>query len=187
MARERRPDRERRLAASVDPTKNLGAARFFHGHLNQEHAKGFGAREEPLRYYLSACINAGSGAVEALNEKIGRDASQDEKWRAQQNPDDLALFDRLRDIRIEDFHYGVLDAQAEGRWVNAALIPGVTVFSPPGVFVEEKNPSGEIVRGAALARVSTLYIEHEGKRLDVTEACHKFILLVENLISSTSS
>src|SRR5205807_997476 len=66
MARERRPDRRGRLAASADPTRNLAAAWFFHWHLNQEQARGggFGAREDALQFYLGACINSASGAVE---------------------------------------------------------------------------------------------------------------------------
>jgi hypothetical protein len=189
MARERRPDREQRLASSADPAKNLAAARFFHGHLVAEQDRGFNAREEPQRFYMGACINFASGAVEALSAKIGvRDAGEEDKdWRSRQHSEELALFDRLRDVRIEDFHYGVLDARSGSKWVNAATVRGVTVFpSATGAYVEEKNPSGEIVRGAALVNVPTLYIEHGGKQLDANEACRKFIGLVESLTLSTS-
>jgi len=104
-----------------------------------------------------------------------------------QHSEDLTLFDRLRDVRIEDFHFGVLDTRSGSKWVNAATVRGVTVFpSATGAYVEEKNPGGEIVGGAALVNVPTLYIEHRGKQLDAKEACHKFIDLVSSLISSTS-
>jgi hypothetical protein len=188
MARERRPDRERRLAGSADPAKNLAAARFFYGYLAEE-GRRFNAREEPQQYFMGACINFATGAVEALSVKVGvRNAGdEDAVWRGQQRPDDLALFDRLRDVRIEDFHFGVLDTKPGHRWVNAATIPGVTVFpGPPDAFVEERNPSGEVVRARALAQIQRLYIEHDGKQIDATEACRRFIALVESLVTSTS-
>ena len=185
MARERQPDRKKRLAPYADPTKNLKAARFFLGHLNEEQGRGFAARQEPLEFYLSACINAANGSVEALKEKVGEDtfACLEEEWRKHHPSDDLNLFDRLRDLRIEDFHYGVLHAPVGRKWVNAAGLRGIQVFSPPGVFVEETNPGGEVVRGPALASVQTLNITHAGGQLEASEACQRFIALVESLVA----
>src|SRR2546422_3757783 len=135
MVRERRPDRQRRLAASADPAKNLEAARFFCGHLTEEQARGFNAREDPQRFYMSACINFASGAVEALSVKTGvADAGADQRWRGQQRPGDLALFDRLRDVRIEDFHFGVLDAKPGRKWINPERIRGRQGFSRLTIF-----------------------------------------------------
>ena len=146
MARERKRDRHKRLAPSADPAKNLAAAKFFYGHLTEEQTKGFNAREEPQRFFMSACINFASGAVEALSVKIGvSDAGAGKRWRSQQSSAGRALFDRLRDLRVEDFHYGVLDAKSRHKWVNAAgiraaVIRGVTIIEPPGTPpVEETN------------------------------------------------
>ncbi len=186
MTRERRADRQQRLSPFADPARNLATAQFFHGHLNAEQARGFSAQEEALRAYLGACINFASGAVEALSEKLGvEDAGADETWRSQQSADDLALFDRMRDIRIEAFHYGVLPVTAGRKWVNALMVRGVTVFSVPGVFVEATNPDGEVVRGPALASVPTLFtVEHAGQQLEATVACQRFIALVGGLIAA---
>jgi len=194
MARDRKRDRHKRLAPSADPARNLAAAKFFYGHLTEEQTKGFNAREEPQRFFMSACINFASGAVEALSVKIGvSDAGAGKRWRSQQSSADRALFDRLRDVRVEDFHYGVLDAKSRHKWVNAAgiraaVIRGVTIIEPPGTPpVEETNPDGEVVRGGVLVSVKTLYLDHENKQLAATEACRKFIGLVESLISRSST
>lgn len=182
MAREPRPKRERRLAASADPGRNLAAARFFYGHLTEEQTRGFNAREEPQRFYMSACINFASGAVEALSVKTGvADAGADQKWRSEQSPENLDLFDRLRDVRIEDFHFGVLDAATGGKWVDATRIRGITVSSLPGVLVEATNPNGEVIRGAALTNVPTLYIALGGQ-MEATMACQKFIDMIQSLL-----
>lgn len=152
----RRPDRERRLASSADPAKNLAAARFFHWHLDAEQAKGFNAREEPQRFYMGACVNFACGAVEALSMSIGvKDAGLDEGWRSRQHRSDLALFDRLWEVRIEDFHFGVLDAQAGHKWVDAPRDGrNVTLFSSShDSMVEVTNADGEIVRGHILMNV----------------------------------
>jgi len=131
---------------------------------------------------MGACINFACGAVEALSVKVGvRDAGdEDETWRGRQRPEELAVFDRLRDVRIEDFHYGILDTKSGHKWVNAATIRGVTVFpGPPDATVEERNPGGDVVRARALAEIRTLYIEHDGKQIDAAEACRRFIALRE--------
>src|SRR5206468_9962740 len=131
-------------------------------------------REEPQRFYMSACINFACGAVEALSARIGvKDAGLDEGWRKQQSATDLALFDSLWQLRIEDFHYGVLDAKSGHKWVNAAAgIPGVKFVEPPGMPpLEETNPDGEVVRGGVLVSVPTLSIVHENKQLAAAEAC----------------
>jgi hypothetical protein len=189
MARERRPDRHQRLAPSADPAKNLAAAWFFYGHLTEEQTRGFNAQEEPQRFYMGACINFACGAVEALSARLGvKDAGLDEGWRKQQSAADLALFDRLWQVRIEDFHYGVLDAKPGHAWVNAAAgIQGVKFIEPPGTpLLEETNPDGEVVRGGVLVSIKRLYIDHENKQLAAMEACRRFVVLVESLICSTS-
>ncbi len=185
MARESRPERRLRLAPSADPAKNLAAARFFHGHLVQELRRGLSAKEESQRFYVGACLNFAAGVVEALSVKLGLDdAGAHQPWRAKQNTDDLALFDRMRDMRIEDFHYGVLDVQSGRKWVDATNVRGITLFpAQPDAMVEETNPSGEVVRGAALVNVQTLYIEHGGTLLEAPAVCQRFIALVDSLIS----
>jgi hypothetical protein len=188
MSRESRPVRHQRLAPSADPAKNLAAAKFFYGRLIEEQTKGYNAQREPQQFYMSACVNFACGAVEALSARVGvKDAGLDKGWRKQQPAADLVLFDRLWEVRIEDFHYAVLDAKSGHKWVNAAAgIPGVKFIEPPGMPpLEETNPDGEVVRGGVLVNVPTLYIDHENKPLAATEACRRFIALVESLISST--
>jgi hypothetical protein len=53
--------------------------------------------------------------------------------------------------------------------------------------VEERNPDGTVVRGTALVNVSVLSIEHAGRQLEATEACRRFIGLVEDLVACAAS
>jgi hypothetical protein len=162
MSRESRPVRHQRLAPSADPAKNLAAAKFFYGRLIEEQTKGYNAQREPQRFYMSACVNFACGAVEALSARVGvKDAGLDKGWRKQQSAADLVLFDRLWEVRIADFHYGVPGAKSGGKWVNAtgiraAGIRGVTVIEPLGTPLwVETNPDGEVVRGGVLVNVPT--------------------------------
>jgi hypothetical protein len=186
MAREKERDRGQSLGRFADPTQNLRTAKSFLADLIEEQARGFGARPERLKRYFGACINAANGAIEARKNQVGRKKFRDldDDWRQSvQDADALALFDRLHDLRIEDFHYGVLHAPVGQKWVNAQWLPSLSVFSSPGAFVEKTNPSGETLRGAALASVPTLYVEYEGGQLEATEACRRFIALIENLVA----
>jgi hypothetical protein len=63
----------------------------------------------------------------------------------------------------------------------------IKFIEPPGTPPrEETNPDGEVVRGGVLVSIKRLYIDHENKQLAVMEACRRFVVLVESLISSTS-
>ena len=113
------------------------------------------------------------------------------KRRDQQRSGDLALFDRLRDVRIEDFHFGVLDAKSGSKWINSEKIRGrqnvsriITVPGPGDV--EKTNPDGEVLRGAALLSAPTLYITLDGGQVEAKTACQRFIDLVQSLVDRLS-
>src|SRR5262249_53008620 len=106
-------------------------------------------------------------------------------WRKRHSPEELALFDRMRDVRIEDFHYGVLSATASYKWVDATeRSRAFQVFSAqPDSMIEARNPDGSVVRGHTLTTVQTLSIPIGGTDVEATEVCRRFIALIEDLVT----
>jgi hypothetical protein len=183
MRKRKRP--RRRLTAdevTVRAEKKLRQADFFMG----EYAKLTFPRLVPefMEYYLSASLSAAQSAF-CLMRDFGHPlfGPAQRAWRRAHTPTDMVFHQRMIDLRDDDVHEGTVDAKTENTWVDACKFKGVTVFAPPYAMVEKTNPDGNVVRAPALAAVPSLYIEHDGKRLEAGGACRKFTALLWDLVA----
>ena len=187
MARKRKRAVPRLTADEVvaRAEKKLRQAEFFVGSLAElaqpavrEHAKF----AEPMEFHMSASLSAARSAFYILRDFGGPAFRRAQKaWRRSHGAD-MDFHQRMIDLRDEDVHWGRVDAKSVQTWVDARTVRGVTVISSPGVFVEQTNPDGSVVRAPALSSIPTLYITHAGKDIEATIACRQFISLLRDLL-----
>ena len=180
MARETRKQRQARLGDFVDPQKNLRQAKFFLGLLEIERAKPFMVELEPMDFLFSACINAAVAVWYALESRFGKDF--DRAWK-DAHPADVDFFDRMRDLRTEDVHYGVLEAASAEHWTQARPPHAILTVEEDAV-VERKNTDGNVVRGPALTCGRTISIEIAGVSIEGIAACRCLISLMDDLAAA---
>jgi hypothetical protein len=63
------------------------------------------------------------------------------------------------------------------------LVYNAALFGPAPV-IEEKNPDGVTVTGSTLHGAVGLYITQQGRRVEVTNACSRFIEQLASLLSA---
>jgi hypothetical protein len=136
-----------------------------------------------MEFHLSASLTAVQSAFYVLRDHNRSNfESERHRWLQTRSEDERSFLNRMMSLRDTDVHSGMLDAASVDTHVDAARVPGVTVFGPPGVFVEGQNPDGSTVRAAALMTVQALYVEHAGKRIEATVATRHFIALLRDLV-----
>jgi hypothetical protein len=161
--------------------KKLRQAAFFLGHLHEVSRRPGQRSVETIEFFLSACLTAAQSAFYVLRDHTGDSFNREHRrWRMSRSQDDRAFLNRMISLRDDDVHSGVVDATSYHSYIDAETVPGVQVFGP-GV-VELENPDGTRVRGRVLMGVELLYIEHAGQRIEAGRACQQFIALLGHLV-----
>jgi hypothetical protein len=159
----------------------LRQAEFFLGHLRESMTPGLS--DESMKFYFSASLTAAQSAFYVLRDHNRATFEREHlRWRRTRSEDERAFLNQMVRLRDDDVHYGALEAASLPTYVDAARVPGVSTFGPPGVFVEAQNPDGTIVRAPnALMAIQALYIEQAGKRIEATVATKQFIAFLRDL------
>jgi hypothetical protein len=206
--RRRRARRRLKRAAGFDiggAKKKLLQARFFLEFLQQASTApirraGQENETEPMEFYFSACLSAAQSVYYVLDETGGSAFKSTEKrWRERlkdEDVEDVAWFEHMIGLRDDDVHFAETGAEAQPKYVaedrfrdwsgspyypraahNAALF-GETPK------IQEKNPDGKTVTGSVLRGAVGLYIERQGRRVEATDACQRFIEQLTSLVEA---
>jgi hypothetical protein len=145
--------------------KKLRQAEFFLDHLRASAVPGRSG--ERMEFYFSASLTAAQSAFYVLrHHDRATFESEHHRWRRTRSGDERVFLNRMVALRDDDVHYGTLDAANLPTYVDAARVPGVRAFGPPGAFAEAQNPDGTTIRAPnALVAVQALYFKHAGKNV----------------------
>lgn len=189
MGRKRkraRQDGVRPITDIAGAEKKLRQATFFLGHL--EHPP----REvvitphdsEPLEFYVSACLTAAQSVCYVLQETGGATFQEvQRRWRAALPEPERSLFGRMMGLRDNDVHNAKMDAEHLHKYVKTKPHLYTACIGGNDAVVERRNPDGTMVSGSVLRGAVSLYIGHQGRQIEMTDACREFIARLTSLVS----
>lgn len=163
--------------------KKLRQATFFLGWLEQapRDMVRYGADREQLEFYFSACLSAAQSIYYVLDRTGGttfREVRQ--RWRAGLPDPQRSWFGRMIGLRDNDVHLAATGTEALPKYIKEH--PRNYTIGGSMQMVEMENPDGTKVRGPVLRGTVGLYVDRQGKRVEVTEACREFIEQLSSLL-----
>jgi hypothetical protein len=168
--------------------RRLRQARFFHGHLVNQHNRRTGLHDpEAFLFYFSAFIQAARSVTWTLGkEENEKWKAWEPKWRASRTEEEQKLLDLTNNLRRDEVHRGGanpivgleevalhellsanLDVEA---WPIANLVTRTHSRRFPGV------PPSTASRPA-------YHFEHEDGKEEVTALCARYLELLEKMIN----
>jgi len=91
--------------------RKLGEARFFYGHLVNEHRKTSMHDPAAFRYYFSAFIQAARSVTWTLgNEEPEKWEAWEPKWKAKRSNEEQKLLDLTNELRLDETKRGGANA-----------------------------------------------------------------------------
>lgn len=162
--------------------RKLRQARFFLAHLGHASKEGMGFEApEQLGFYFSACLSAAQSIYYVLQETGGATFREVQKrWRSALPEPERSWFGRMIGLRDNDVHLAAPGAEALPKYVKEN--PRRYTIGGPMEMAEMENPDGTKVSGPVLRGVLGLYLDRQGKRVEVTDACREFIGQLSSLV-----
>ncbi len=168
------------MTKTPNASRKLDHARIHLGLLQEENRKDVGKDRLAMEAHMSACLGAVASAYERLHNEVDKDVfkRKNAEWRSRLTPEDQAFFDRMKTYRDIDVHRGAFKTTEKAKPVPAHMVPGVQVFGPVDALIPNPDPGGTPRFAPAWIIGQEVYVKEE----EATQACGKYLELMENLV-----
>lgn len=160
----------------TDPTadRKLRGAKFFLERLKEVRRH---PRSEEFGFYLSAFLGEARSVTWGLQNDFGKDHADARlaMWRTA-HPADLGFLAFMNERRLDEVHRKGAAIETHGKSVEL----GFAVQAPDGRLVPVESPFGPGT--AAYGLVPEHYFEIDDQRVEVIEACERYVALLESIV-----
>jgi hypothetical protein len=155
---------------------------------------------EALESHFSACLNAARSAHKLLQATGGESKEARERWFAQLSASERSHFEEMRGLRNKDAYQGGAKVKPMQKYVEddplrnrsphfprASFIQNIALFGGEMPVMEYENPDGTKVKGSVFRGAVGLYLDRDGRNVEVTTACREFIGQLRSLLEATKA
>jgi hypothetical protein len=169
------------MSKTPQASKKLAQARLFLHRVHTENQKVIGKDTSVMEADISACLGAIKAALYRLKKEVGAQSYEATlaKWKGMLGPLERTRFQRMQDLRDLDVHETDIKTTVKQNATPAHLVPGVTVWGPPGILLPNPEPGGDPPFAPAWVIGHEVYVAAD----EAATACEKFLNLAERLVA----